>query len=146
MRPFGVSIVALLVALSCAVARADSASDPTATVRGYFEALAKNDYQRALALTQGAAQRRTATMVGALEKAAKAADAHVELKVRRVLVGPPPTRIEQGLPVPVDVTFDIDVVGKKWHFSKVARKLAGKAQFLVAGSAARILAIDGALE
>ena len=47
---------------------AQTGPDATATVRGYFEALGHNDFQRALALTQGAAQERTASLVGTLRQ------------------------------------------------------------------------------
>jgi hypothetical protein len=46
----------------------------------------------------------------------------------------------------VNVTFDIDIVGKKWFFRRVARTLAGTARFLFAGRAPRIVAIDGHLD
>jgi long-subunit acyl-CoA synthetase (AMP-forming) len=83
-------------------------------------------------------------MVGTLKRQAAAAGAHVELKVKQVRVQTAQRRAE-GLPVPVDVQFDIDVIGKKWIFSKVAKKLAGRAQFLVAGSS-RIVGIEGNIE
>jgi hypothetical protein len=77
----------------------------------------------------------------------RAADAKVELKVRRLRVAEREQQLEAGLPVPVDVDFDIDVVGKKWLFSKVARKLAGTAHFYVASlDRPRIVAIEGNLQ
>jgi hypothetical protein len=147
MRSF---VAAALVASLFHTAAAPSHAQPHGageTVRGYFEALGKNDFQRALSLTVGAAQERTARMVGSLKSQARAADARVELKVRRLRVAERPERLEAGLPVPVDVDFDIDVVGRKWWFSKIARRLAGTAQFYVASSVEpRIVAIEGKLE
>lgn len=147
-------ILASLLAWSPAPARADSASDSAdqadaaSTVRGFFDALAKNDFKRALSLTMGAAEARTARMVGDLRQQARDHHADVELKVRSLHVEPPrPEPLEAGLPVPVDVEFDIDVVGKKWVFRKVARKLAGRAQFYVGGAGApRIVAIEGSID
>jgi hypothetical protein len=125
-----------------AVARSPS----IATVCHYFEALNRNDFGRALSLTAGAAQTRTQQMLGKLKHEADAADAEVELHVRRLAVAERPAA--QG-GVPVDVVFDIDVVGKRWFFSRVARRLAGTARFLVEpppSSAPRIVAINGALK
>jgi len=121
-------------------------ADPAATVRGYFDALGKNDFPRALSLTAGEAQLRTAHMVGTLKQQAAAAKARVELKVKKVEVLPSPPPGADGT-VPVVVQFDIDVVGKKWIFSRVARKLAGRAQFYVAAAEpSRIVAIEGRIE
>ena len=118
-------------------------------MRGYFDALGKNDFPRALSLTAGAAQSRTEHMMGTLKQQAAAAHARVELKVKHVEVSQaPPEHLAEGLPVPVDVQFDIDVVGRKWIFSRVARKLSGRAQFFVAcaSPAPRIIAIEGKIE
>ena len=147
-----ISIAALCVALFSYPGHADSGADSPCDlaepVRGYFQALARNDFPRAISLTVGAAQERTEHMVGTLRRQAAAAHAHVELKVRSVEVSPPSRdQVADGEPVPVDVQFDIDVVGRKWFFSRVARKLSGRAQFYVASAApARIVAIEGNLE
>ncbi len=136
-------VVLLLMPLA---AHADPIGDPAATVKGYFAALGKNDFKRALALTSGTAQTRTENMVGSLNRQAAAAHAKVELHVRRVLVSPPAGQLADGLPVSVEVQFEIDVVGRRWIFSRVARKLNGRAQFYVACDSPRIVAIEGKLE
>jgi hypothetical protein len=125
-----------------AVARSPS----IATVCHYFEALNRNDFGSALSLTAGAAEARTQQMLGKLKHEADKADARVELHVRKLAVA---ERAPTHGAVPVDVVFDIDVVGKRWFFSRVARKLAGTARFLVEPaptSAPRIVAINGALQ
>jgi hypothetical protein len=130
----------LLLLLSLAPAHSQSGPEACDTVRGYFDALGHNDFQRALSFTAGAAQERTANMVGTLHQQAAAANAKVELKVTRVEVSPP--AVDNG---PVDVSFHIDVIGKKWIFKKVARTLSGRAQFYLAADAPRIVAIEGRL-
>ena len=131
------TILALLLFLPLAHAQ----PTPEQTVRGYFDALGRNDFNRALSLTAGEAQERTARMVGTLQQQALANDAKVILKVKRVEVAP-----QQAPDGPVEVSFDIDVVGKKWIFSKVARKLNGRAQFYVDSDAPKIVAIEGRID
>ena len=119
-------------------------SSPCAAVRGYFEALARQDFSAALALTDGAAQTRTSHMVDTLKSQAAANPARVEVKVTGLAVREPGTPDARGVPVPV--AFHIDVVGHKWCFSKVARRLDGKARFYVDPSRPdRIVAIEGQL-
>ncbi len=109
-----------------------------AVIRGYFAALERKDFGGALRLTTGGAQARTAHMLGTLERQAAAEHADVELRVRRLDLSPASVG-------PVQVTFDIDVIGRKWLFHKVARTLRGTARFLVRDDG-RIAAIDGALD
>jgi hypothetical protein len=138
-------LVASLVAGPVSASRADSG--PTATVRDYFHALGHKDWGHALALTAGAAQARTAQILGTLQREAARADADVELKVRALNVAERPGASLGRRLIPVEVTFDIDVVGHKWFFKKVARHLAGTAQFYVSPRGpSRILAIDGSLD
>jgi hypothetical protein len=135
----GLAAVALVAPAS---ARADV--DPTAAVRGYFSALNRQDFGGAIALTAGAAQARTNSMVSELQKEAAAHNARVELKVTRVQVEAPGAAGPRGVPVPVQ--FHIDVVGHKLCFKKVARRLDGKAQFWIdAARPDRIVAIEGQL-
>lgn len=138
-------IAALLLAVLAPVAaRAEAA--PAEAVRGYFEALDHQDFQRALALTRGAAQRRTSRMVSTLQREAAAHDARVEVKVKALAVRAP-GEVEPGRGVPVPVEFEIDVIGHKWFFHKVARRLEGEARFWVDPERPdRIVAIDGRLE
>ena len=107
-------------------------------VRGYFAALEKKDFNKALALTNGAAQQRTANMVGELESQAAQHHAQVSLKVQKLDVKPAGNDH-------VTVNFAIDVIGKKWFMSKVAKKLSGQAQFKMAKGGDQISAIEGNL-
>jgi hypothetical protein len=110
---------------------------PSATVRGFFSALERKDYNRALDLTSGEAQARTAKILGALEHEAAQHHAQIELKVKRLEMA-----VEDVSTVKVH--FDIDVIGKKWLFRKLARTLSGSAQFHI-GNQSRISAIEGDL-
>jgi hypothetical protein len=115
---------------------------PTTAVRDYFQALGRQDFSRALALTDGAAQTRTSRMVETLKSEAAAHHARVEVSVTHLDVRSPGAPEARGVPVPV--VFHIDVVGKKWCFSKVARTLDGEARFFIDPSRPdRIVAIEG---
>ncbi|HEX9101710.1 MAG TPA: hypothetical protein VF997_05880 [Polyangia bacterium] len=117
---------------------------PAAAVRGYFRALARQDFLGAIALTDGAAQKRTCNMVDKLKSEAAAHNARVEVKVTTLDVRAPGEPDARGVPVPV--AFHIDVVGHKWCFSKVARQLQGEARFYVDPARPdRIVAIEGNL-
>ena len=145
MRSLALYAAVALLLLVPTVGRAQSppTATPLAIVRGYFEALGRNDFGHALSLTAGAAQARTLRMFQTLKQQAAEHSASVELKVRALRIAQRPSA---GTTVPVDVTFDIDVVGHKWMFSRVARKIAGSAQFLVEPSAQRgIVAILGSI-
>ncbi|MCU1277967.1 MAG: hypothetical protein JWM53_1513 [bacterium] len=134
----------LSLGLAAPVARAHAESSPGAAVRGYFQALARQDFGGALALTAGAALARTSHMVDTLKSEAAAHHARVEVKVTNLDVRAPGAPDARGVPVPV--AFHIDVVGHKWCFSKVARKLDGEARFYVDPSRPdRIVAIEGKL-
>lgn len=128
--------LALAALFSPFAARAQSDHAPT-VIRGYFAALERKDFGRALELTTGSAETRTRHMVGDLERQAADHHADVQVHVRRLDVNP--------LADTVEVTFAIDIIGKKWMFSKVARRLEGTAHFSV-GDDDRIVAIDGQLE
>ena len=133
-------LAAATVVAPLAGARAEGG--PTAAVRGYFRALARQDFSGAIALTDGAAQKRTCNMVDKLKSEAAAHNARVEVKVTTLDVQAPGAPDERGVPVPV--AFHIDVVGHKWCFSKVARKLDGQARFYVDPARPdRIVAIEG---
>src|SRR3954469_15605722 len=115
---------------------------PSDAVRGYFQALDRQDFSGALALTDGDAQARTSRMVDTLKSEAAAHKARVEVKVKSVDVRAPGAPDARG--VPVAVAFKIDVVGHKLCFSKVARKLDGEARFYVdPAHSDRIVAIEG---
>src|SRR5262249_22530724 len=132
----------LLLILAAPVARAEQA--PAQAVRGYFAALEHKDWDRALALTSGPALDRTARMLGTLTTEARRHHADFELKVRALRVD---ERAPAEVGVPVDVRFEIDVIGKKWIFRRLARKLTGYAQFIVEGeSPPRIVAILGKID
>jgi hypothetical protein len=134
MRFFALALIAPALAMSTAA----SAQEPTAVVRGYFAALEKKDFGKAMSLTQGAAQQRTADMVGELQQQAAQHNAQVELKVQKLDVKP-------SADDHVTVDFAIDVIGKKWFIRKVAKKLSGKAQFKMDRGGDQIVSIDGNL-
>jgi hypothetical protein len=118
----------------------------TGAVRGYFQALDRQDFVRALALTDGQAQESTSNMVNTLKRQAAAAHAWVEVKVKTLEVQPEGVA-EPGRGVPVPVHFHIDVIGHKWLFHKVGRRLDGYACFWVDPERAdRIVAIEGDLK
>lgn len=137
--------VALLVGL-CVPLLGRAEVGPQAAVKGYFQALGRQDFGKALALTDGAAQTRTSHMVSTLQSEAAAAHARVEVQVKKVELRETGA-LEPGRGVPVAVQFHIDVVGKKWCFAKVARRLEGQAKFWVdPGRSDKIVAIDGNIE
>jgi hypothetical protein len=130
--------VCLVLALVSPLAAHAQSSDPPRVVRGWFAALQRKDFGRALELTTGGALERTAHMVGTLEQQARAHHAEVELRVKRLDVAEAPSGC-------VQVAFDIDVIGKKWMFRRVAKTLSGIARFHV-DDYDRIVAIDGNIE
>jgi hypothetical protein len=137
--------LALLAVLASPVAVAHADCGMTDAVRGYFQALDRQDFGKALALTYGAAKARTSQMVEELKNEAAVHHAKVEVKVKQLDVHAPGSPEAQGVPVPV--AFHIDVVGKKWCFSKVARKLEGEARFYVdPAQPDHIVAIEGSLQ
>jgi len=140
MRFFAPAIVVAAALFAPIVAAAEpSASD---AVRCYFQALDRQDFSGAIALTDGAAQASTSRMVDTLKSEAAAHHARVEVKVKNVDVRSPGAPDARG--VPVSVAFHIDVVGHKFCFSKVARKLDGEARFYVDPARPdRIVAIEG---
>jgi hypothetical protein len=126
--------------LVMALASPTHAQEPAALVRGYFAALEKKDFDQAIRLTAGSAQSRTQHMVGTLQQEAAQHHAEVEVKVQKLDVSP----CNDGQRV--KVAFNIDIIGKKWVFRKVARTLCGTAEFKVANSGDHIERIDGNLE
>ena len=141
MRFFAPIVVAVATLVAPLAVRAQDPC-PTEAVRGYFAALARQDFSGAIALTDGSAQTRTSQMVSTVKNEAGAHNARVEVKVKKVDVRAPGTPDKRGVPIPV--AFRIDVVGHKWCFSKVARKLDGEARFYVDPQRPdRIVAIEG---
>jgi hypothetical protein len=139
---FFAPLVFAAATVAAPLAGAHAEPGPTAAVRGYFSALARQDFSGAIALTDGAAQKRTCNMVDKLKSEAAAHNARVEVKVTTLEVQAPGEPDARGVPVPV--AFHIDVVGHKWCFSKVARKLDGQARFYVDPARPdRIVAIEG---
>ncbi len=133
----------LLVAL-VTVALPARANAPTSTVRSFFAALERRDFGGALRLTGGAASSVIGTMLDKVNSEAARQHVDVELKVRSLQV------TERGGDgngaTPVDVAYSIDVIGKKWMFQKVARRLSGTASFYVDAEPPRIVAIVGMLD
>ena len=115
-----------------AVAQTVTASVPpalaTGVVRGYFDALRRQDRRTLSGVTEGNAAAYTTQMLDRISDEAQRQDVGVELKVRNlVMYAAPPSEAA----TPVDVRFDIAVVAKKWFFHKVARVLKGHATFFV---------------
>ena len=139
---FFAPLVLAVATVAAPFSAAHAESSPVAAVRGYFRALSHQDFRGAIALTKGAAQTRTCNMVERLQSEAAAHNARVEVKVTTLDVREPGAPDARGVPVPV--AFHIDVVGHKWCFSKVARKLDGQARFYVDPDRPdRIVAIEG---
>ena len=128
--------VATLPLLLVPLARAQ---EPTSLVRGWFAAVVERNQSRALALTEGSAAQRTADMLDKLKNQEAEHNAEVELKLQKL-------DVEAGANDTVKVEFAIDVIGRKWMFKKVARKLTGRAEFTLAESGEHIARIDGNLE
>lgn len=134
----------LLVAFTMLALPARASGAPASTVRSFFAALERRDFGGALQLTEGAASSVIGNMLDMLRNEAARQHVNVELRVRSLRV------TERGGDgngaTPVDVAYDIDVIGKKWIFQKVARRLSGTASFYVDDHAPRIVAIVGMLE
>jgi hypothetical protein len=140
------ALVALFaVTLPAAVVHSDVRSPPGETVRRYFEALGHQDFDGAIALTDGCARTRTSSMIDRLRKEAAVQRVTVEVRIRHLDVRAPGLLEPRGVPVPV--AFDIEIVGKKWCFSRIALRLNGEARFYIdpARPDDRIVAIDGSL-
>src|SRR5689334_322838 len=136
-------LLVALFALAVPVAAAHAEAGPTDAVRTYFAALDRQDFGKAIAVTDGSAQTRTCQMVERLKSEAAAHNAKVEVRVTHLDVRSPGSPDSRGVPVPV--AFKIDVVGKKWCFSKT-RKLDGAARFYVdPAHPDKIVAIEGHL-
>jgi hypothetical protein len=136
------AVFALLAMLALVLPGRRAHASAPAVVRGFFAALERKDFGRALALTEGAAKARTANLVGTLHRAAQQHHAELEFRVKRLDVDQPYASAVGA--TPVRVHFDIDVIGKRWIFRKVARKLTGRANFYVAAN--QIVAIHGKLD
>jgi hypothetical protein len=141
----GMRFVVMLVGL-CVPLLGHAEVGPQAAVKGYFQALGRQDFGKALSLTDGDAQARTSHMVSTLQSQAAAAHARVEVQVKKVELRETGA-LEPGRGVPVCVQFHIDVVGKKYCFAKVARRLEGEAKFWVDPNRSdKIVAIDGNID
>jgi hypothetical protein len=144
MRSSLFALVALPLLFVSPASRAAS-PDPTSPVRCYFAALDRQDFSKAIALTDGNAHARTSSMVSTLKSEAARNHARVEVKVTRLAVRAPGAALP-GRGVPVPVKFHIDLIGHKWCFAKVARVLEGDVQFYVDPDRPdRILDIQGNL-
>src|SRR4051794_7204909 len=102
-----VGVIGLGAAAWTETARGQEGADATGPVKGYFAALDRQDFSRALALTGGSAQARTSRMVQTLQQQAAEQHARVEVKVRSLAVRSPGVA-EPGRGVPVPVSFRID--------------------------------------
>jgi hypothetical protein len=136
-------IATLSLLLPALVAPPARAEPPSLTVRGFFAALEQHDFGGALARTDGAAARVIGELLAAIDREARSRNAQVSLRVRSLRVQER-AAVTSG-PVPVDVTYDIDIIGRRWIFSRVARRLSGSASFLVDARRPCIVAVVGEL-
>jgi hypothetical protein len=141
-------LAALLAVLPCAAHAAQAggaASPPCEVVRAFFDALSHRQLERAVGLTAGAARARVVTLLNTIIRKAEENDADFAPQVRSLEVAE--AEAAAGPASTVEVAFAIDVVGKKWFVSRVARTLGGKVQFVVSRAGpARIVDIVGKLE
>jgi hypothetical protein len=139
-------VAVFAVTLPAAVVHSEVSSAPGEAVRRYFQALDHQDFDKAIALTDGGAKARTSSMIDRLKKEAAAHKVTVEIRVKHLDVRAPGLREPRGVPVPV--AFDIEIVSKKWCFSRIALRLNGEACFYIdpARPDDRIVAIDGSLD
>jgi hypothetical protein len=103
-------------------------------VRSYFDAFRRFDRGALGRVTAGEANARTVKMLDTIKSEADRHNVGVELKVKDLhmtTAGPVDSL------TPVGVKFDIQVVAKKWFFSKVAKVLHGQATFFVGKNLAR---------
>ncbi len=98
-------------------------------VRSYFDALRRQDEKTLSRFTVGSAARDTHAVLSRIWDEARRHDVGVELRLASLAVAPRVSGIDGT--TAVDARFDIDVVAKKWFFSKVAQKLRGRATFYV---------------
>jgi hypothetical protein len=139
-------VASLSLASSLLVAAPAFASQPgpsSLTVRNFFGALEQRDFGGALAFTGGDAQCTVARLLEKIRHEAARKHAKVELKVRNLQVVEHPATAGQ---VPVEVTYQVDVIGKKWIFRRVARRLSGTAHFYVDEKTPRIVTIVGHID
>jgi len=137
------SLLCALLALSLTTlvateeARAYGPQSGSQVIEAYFAALDRENYPEALRYTVGQAHALTSDLVGELHR--RSADRHVrvELATRRVAIAPP---IEGA----IQVSFDIDVLGRWAFFRKVVRSIHGQASFVV-DDYGRIVSIAGDL-
>jgi hypothetical protein len=136
LRAFSLCFLGLALLLCAAAARADlpQLTVPplvaTDMVRGYFDALRRQDRGALSAVTAGQAARDTGAMLDHIRGEAKRRRVDVELQLKDLAVSPS----AQGT---VEAKFDISVIAKKWLFSTVAQKLRGRATFYVGSNLAR---------
>jgi hypothetical protein len=132
--------------LPAAIGHSEVSSAPDEAVRRYFRALDHQDFDRAIALTDGGAKARTASMIDRLKREADAHKVSVEIRVKHLDVRAPGLPEPRG--VPVHVAFDIEIVTRKWCFSRIALRLNGEACFYIdpARPHDHIVAIDGNLD
>jgi|SRR5579871_312366 len=103
-------------------------------VRSYFDALRRQDEATLRKFTVGDAAKDTHDVLARIHAEAKQKDVGVELRLSSLAVSPRVTA--DSSTTAVDARFSIDVIAKKWFFTKVARELRGRATFYVGNNAA----------
>lgn len=102
------------------------------TVRSYFDAFRRLDDGALNAVTVGQATSDTRGMIDQIREEARRHNVKVELQLADLSVVPPRSDGANR----VEAWFDMQVIAKKWFFSKVARELKGRATFYFGNGAA----------
>jgi hypothetical protein len=110
-----------------------------APVERLFAALGRHDFKAALAQTSGAAAATLGGMLGSIDREAAKANAQVVLDVRDLHVSEGAADAD-GM-VPVDVRYDIALVGKRSIFRRLVRHLTGTARIVVDRASERIVSL-----
>ena len=129
-------IMASLLLCLTAGAPAQASAPPSgavAIVSHFFEAFAHLDSAQVTALTSGAASTDTNSIIDKIRAQARDKGVSVELRTAELRIGRPCTL---GAMARVVVRFRIEVIAKKWIFTRVARELRGRATFDVTGTPA----------
>ena len=121
------AVGALLLVTAPAPAQPVTVSPPLAAgaVRYYFDALRRLDDGALQAMTAGQATSDTRDILVQIREQARRANVKVELQLADLSVTPMRSDGDNH----IEAWFDMQVIAKKWFFSKVARELRGRATF-----------------
>jgi hypothetical protein len=99
------------------------------TVRTYFDALRRMDERAVGAVTVGRATVDTQDVIDQIRAEAKRNRVGVELQLADLFVKP----LRDPGATRVEALFNLQVIARKWFFTKVARELRGRATFYFTG-------------